>query len=118
MRRSTSGFCLLLGLAACASSGSSEDALIKSYYERHASEQNGYCPSPYIDGITRQEVVEESADRMVLEVGYLYRDRSKSGSNMGQLQSECVSYASRRFVLQKSGDTFEVVEMGPSSRDG
>jgi hypothetical protein len=89
-----------------------------SYYERHASEENGYCPSPYIDGITQQQVVEEGAGRSVLDVRYLYRDRSKGGRDEGGLGTECVSYAGRRFVLQRSGDTFEVVEMGPSSHGG
>jgi hypothetical protein len=106
---------LLLGLAACASAGSPEAAAITSYYERHAQEENGYCPSPYIDGITRREVVEESAERLVLNVGYLYRDRSKDGTDPGQMR-ECVGYATRRFVLEKSGDTMKVVEMGEATR--
>jgi hypothetical protein len=113
MRRHVVGCCLLLGLAACASAGSSEEAVVSSYYERHASEENGYCPSPYIDGITRRQVVEDSGDRLVLEIGYLYRDCSKNGMDSGR--HECVAYATRRFVLEKSGDSYQVVEMGASS---
>jgi hypothetical protein len=115
MRRHVVGCCLLLGLAACASAGSSEEAVVSSYYERHASEENGYCPSPYIDGITRRQVVEDSGDRLVLEVGYLYRDRSKDGGMDGG-RGECVGYATRRFVLEKTEGSYQVVEMGASSR--
>ncbi|HEX5079126.1 MAG TPA: hypothetical protein VFV80_08230 [Geminicoccaceae bacterium] len=50
------------------------DGIIALYQEAHASGRGGQCLAPYIDGITRVDVVEESPGRLVVDVRYLYRD--------------------------------------------
>jgi hypothetical protein len=114
---------LVAGLvAACATSlpktGFAEPAALnqamQSYYERHATEEYGYCSMPYIEGLTKVEVVTDRPDRLVLDVRFLYRDRFKRdrGDNRGH---ECTGYAGRRFTFAKSpAGKVEVVEMtGP-----
>jgi hypothetical protein len=86
---------------------------VKSHYERHATEENRTCLSPFMYGVTRIDVVEEEPERLVLDVRYLYRDRNRD--DLGDAQGRaCTNYAERRFTLRRDGPGFEVVEMtGP-----
>ncbi len=73
---------------------------MKDYYGAHATEQWGYCLTPYIDGLTQVAVVDEQPERLVVDVRYLYRDRHK-GSEQNSFVTECVSYAGRQFTFGK-----------------
>ena len=89
-----------------------ERAIIR-YYEYNATEENRTCLSPYIEGLTQVNVVEDTPERLVVDVRYLYRDRFKDdrGNGMGR---ECSGYAGRRFTLAKTDAGIDVVEMtGP-----
>ena len=87
---------------------------VKSYYERHASEENRRCLTPYMDGMTQVSVVEETPESLVVDVRYLYRDRFKTDRDNG-FRRECIGYAGRRFTLSKSDAGIAVVEMtGPN----
>jgi len=121
---SSPSVCLILAavlLAACAprmpatsfAEPSAVERTVMRYYERHASEENRTCLSPYIDGLTQVSVVEDTPERLVVDVRYLYRDRFKDdrGNGMGR---ECSGYAGRRFTLAKTDAGIAVVEMtGP-----
>jgi len=109
----------LLALAAC---GSIADAVrpspvetaVMRHYEAHASEQYGQCLNPYMDALTNLEVVEETADRMVVNARYFYRDRFMDDRD-GALGRECSGRGERRFTLARNEDDgLDVVEMsGP-----
>jgi hypothetical protein len=85
---------------------------IEAYYQAHASEEGGRCPALFIEGFTRVEVVEESQQRQVVDVRYLYADRIKDrGDSNG---GECIGFGERRFTLAKTEAGIGVVEMtGP-----
>jgi hypothetical protein len=93
------------------------ETAIKSYYEAHASERDGQCLAPYIDGFTKVQVVEDTPDRMVVDANYLYRDWLKDQRDPmdgGGSIRECVGYNQRSFVLDKAGASLQVAEMsGP-----
>ena len=113
----------ILLLAACASRipetgfapPEAIERAVTRYYERHASEENQTCLTPYIDGLTRVTVVEQQPDRLVLDVRYLYRDRLKDDNGNG-IGSECTAYAERQFTLEKNDAGLEVVAMSDSWR--
>ena len=84
---------------------------LERYYEAHASERGGRCRAPYVDGITNTDIVEETPERLVVEVRYLYRDRINTDSS-----SSCIGYGVRRFVLAKNGSTMNVQEMSGPTR--
>jgi hypothetical protein len=87
---------------------------VMRYYERHATEENRTCLSPYIDGVTQVDVVEDTPERVVVDVRYLYRDRSKDDTGENGFGRECSGYASRRFTLGKGAAGVEVLGMtGP-----
>jgi len=91
------------------------EAAIKRYYEAHASERNGQCLAPYIDGFTTLQVVEDTPERIVVDARYLYRDRLKDGGD--QPFGECTSYGRRSFVLARSDDSLQVMEMSGLRRN-
>ena len=106
------GLLAVLPVTSCASgSGLSPETerAIEAYYAAHASEENGRCPAPFIDGFTRVEVVEDDPQRQVVDVRYLYGDRIKDRSDGDGAQ--CVGFNGRRFILAKAGAGIEVVEM-------
>jgi hypothetical protein len=109
-------------LAGCTSLFGEPPALetaIKRYYEAHASEEHGQCGAPYIDGLTKLDLVEDDARHTVVDARYLYGDRIKDQRSMtrGGGQRSCVGYGERRFVLTKSGDALSVTEMSGARRN-
>ena len=109
-------------LASCAASRVPETAFgepealqraVMRHYEDHATEENRTCLSPYMEGVTHVDVLEERPEHLVLDVRYLYRDRSKDDGGNG-IGRECSGYEERRFTLGKSGARVEVLDMtGP-----
>lgn len=95
------------------------EGAIKNYYEAHASERSGQCLAPYIDGFTMVEVVEDTPERLVVEAGYLYRDRVKDRSEgaFGRTIRECSGYNHRSFVLARNEDALQVTEMSGPRRN-
>jgi hypothetical protein len=89
-------------------------ATIERYYGRYASEEYGRCSRAYIDGITRARVVEQTDDRIVVDVHYFYRDRVRDGSDFGG--AECSGFGDRRFVVARAETGLEVVEMSGPQR--
>jgi hypothetical protein len=87
------------------------ETAIKRYYEAHASERNGQCLAPYIDGFTTLQVVEDTPQRVVIDARFLYRDRIKDGGDQNNMMLGCISYGARSFVLRRSDDRYEVVAM-------
>jgi hypothetical protein len=86
---------------------------VMRYYESHATEENRTCLSPYMEGLTQVDVVEEQPERLVVDVRYLYRDRNKDDRGDG-LARECSDYSERRFTLGKGATGVEVLDMtGP-----
>jgi hypothetical protein len=71
------------------------------YYEAHATEQHGYCPTPYIDGLTQVQVVDNQPERLVVNVRYLYRDWQKNGNGASTDGNECTGYSGRSFTFGK-----------------
>jgi hypothetical protein len=86
---------------------------VMSHYERHATEENRTCLSPFMHGVTAVDVVEEQPERLVLDVRYLYRDRNRDDLGDGPGRA-CSNYGERRFTLRKEGAGFAVLDMtGP-----
>ncbi|MGH6915641.1 MAG: hypothetical protein ACREH3_18285 [Geminicoccales bacterium] len=110
---------LVAGCAGAFAPPPAYESTIKRYYEAHASERSGQCLAPYIDGFTTVEVVEDTPERLVVEAGYLYRDRVKdrSDSLSGRGIRECSGYNHRSFVLTGSEDSLQVTEMSGPRRN-
>jgi hypothetical protein len=94
-----------LGMAGCTRPAPEGDlaSAIATYYAAHAVEEEGRCPSPRIESITKRKVLASSAKTTVLHVRYSYYDPSHEGANdLDQLfvrDKPCTGFAERDFTF-------------------
>lgn len=125
MRQLAQSFALVaLWLAACIdglapNSGSSLAGqpgllpIVRQYYERRATEENGRCRTPLLDGVTSSTVLESTPQRLVIRIRYLYRDLT------AELRGACRGFGNRTFTIDKEATGFVVVDMtGPQHPRG
>lgn len=98
---------------------------VKVYYERNALEEGGRCASPLLDGVTRTEILEDSAEQMVLRLRYVYRDTQRGPDDdcsadrplRCTVMAACRVFAERSFTVARTGDGLEVVSMSGPQRE-
>lgn len=105
---------LALALAACnALSGAGQDLagvqglrpVLQRYYEARATEENGRCRTPLLDGVLNATVLQDDLQRLVVRVRYLYRDHS------AELRGACIGFGNRTFTIDRGPEGLRVVEM-------
>jgi hypothetical protein len=105
---------LALALAACNGlSGAGQDLagvpdlrpVVQHYYEARATEENGRCRSPLLDGVLSATILEDDPQRLVVQVRYLYRDHA------AELRGACIGFGSRTFTIDQGPDELTVVEI-------
>jgi hypothetical protein len=106
---------LALALAACSGlpSGAGQGLagvpdlrpVVQRYYEARATEENGRCRSPLLDGVLNAAVLQDDPQRLVVRVRYLYRDHS------AELRGACIGFGNRTFTIDKGPDGLTVVDM-------
>jgi hypothetical protein len=100
-----------LAMAGCTRPAPEDDlaSAIATYYAAHAVEEDGRCPSPRIESITKRKVLASSAKTTVLHVRYSYYDPShEEAGDLDQLfvrDKPCTGFAERDF-------TFEPTKLG------
>jgi hypothetical protein len=130
---------MLCGLIGCA--GAAKDELagqpgllakVKSYYDRYAMEEGGLCGSPQFGMVTGSSVEQQSADRLIVRVSYVYSDPSVKATAWGQYigrpggvppagiagTNKCRGFATRSFTVGRKADGLEVIDMTGSQRKG
>jgi hypothetical protein len=107
----------LIALALAACSGLSPDApqslagvpdlqpIVQRYYEARATEENGRCRSPLLDGVLSARVTQEDSQRLVVQMRYLYRDHA------AELRGACIGFGNRTFTIERGPDGLMVVDM-------
>jgi hypothetical protein len=94
---------------------------IKQFYEARAFEENGRCTAPLLEGVTQSRVTEKGSNRLMVDLGYYYRDMGHNGDDCERFRPlrcgvfrECQGFAERRFTVEKTANGFKVIEMsGP-----
>ncbi|HET6468799.1 MAG TPA: HAMP domain-containing sensor histidine kinase [Geminicoccaceae bacterium] len=99
---------------------------IISYYDRWALEENATCTQPRMQAITRADVLEETPERVVLDVRYRYLDEGQRDFDDDVIQfprfrfgtGSCSDFSQRTFVIAKTTDGGGQVESmtGPQRR--
>lgn len=79
--------------------------IVQQYYERRATEENGRCRAPLLDGVLSSTVLDSTPQRMVIQIRYLYRDHT------AELRGACRGFGNRTFTVEKEGSDFVVVDM-------
>jgi signal transduction histidine kinase len=96
---------------------------IQSYYDTHATEKNWTCNQPRLQAITRAQVVDETPERVVMNIRYYWFDEQATTFEdnvpfgMPALQ-RCNGWAERTFTFVKRTDgSLQVESMtGPQRR--
>lgn len=93
---------------------------IISFYDNKALEENASCTQPRMKAIIRANVIEENAERVVMNVRYRYRDEGQTSDNwfLGGTFFRCNDWAERTFTMVKNtADQVDVEKMtGPQRR--
>jgi hypothetical protein len=97
---------------------------IKLFYEKNALEENGRCPKPLMDGITRAEMLGETGTQLTVAISYAYHDWTMTGEDCDPLrpnrcfiQQQCRGFNSRTFTLDRAAPDFKrVLEMSGEQR--
>ncbi len=91
-------------------------AITRAYVENEVEEPYTFCTLPRIRAITRTDLVEEDANRLVLDVRYNYWDPTGSTTSddfpFAFGDRDCEGFATRRFTLER--DPLRVVTIGPA----
>ena len=106
---------LALALAACSGlpSGAGQDLagvpdlrpVVQRYYEARATEENGRCRAPLLDGVLNATVLQDDPQRLIVRLRYLYRDHT------AELRGACIGFGNRTFTIDKGPDGLTVVDM-------
>jgi hypothetical protein len=104
---------LALTLAACGGLGGGQSLagvpdlrpILQHYYEARATEENGRCRSPLLDGVLSATVLQDDPQRLVVRVRYLYRDHS------AELRGQCIGFGNRTFTMERGPDGLTVADM-------
>lgn len=113
-----------LTLAACSWQGPSlagQPGLqweVESFYADRATEDYARCPNPRMVAIIRQDVVEDTPERLVMDLRYRWMDDTQSIDSDGNSKVVCQDWAERRFTFARGPDgRLSVVDMsGPQRR--
>ena len=114
---------LLLGallLTSCGSVRLSEElhdeasvlGAIGRHYDGMAIEEQGLCTHPVMDGVRGYDVLEQSADELVMEVRYSYHDPTpRPRRPRTTVRSVCIRWATRTVWVVKAADGYQVTRM-------
>lgn len=116
MRKLLLALALMPSLAACAggplsgpgTSLAGEPGLrpvVQQYYDARATEENGRCRAPLMEGVLTSRILESSPQQLVVRVRYLYRDLT------ADLRGACRNFGTRTFTVARDPDGFAVVDM-------
>jgi hypothetical protein len=78
---------------------------VQRYYEARATEENGRCRAPLLDGVLNTTVLQDDPQRLVVRMRYLYRDHT------AELRGACIGFGDRTFTIDKGPDGLTVVDM-------
>lgn len=91
---------------------------VTSYYRDHALQGQASCPNPEMQSVTRATVVEDTPERLVLDVRYYWVDWSQAVDIRGGSITTCRGRDERRFTFARATDgSLQPVAMtGPLKR--
>lgn len=89
---------------------------IRFYYADNALEENGMCRRPELQAITRTDVIEDTSEKLVLQIRYHYQDNAFAqdfgdGENGALILFSCRGFENRTFVVDKTPEGLVVASM-------
>ena len=89
------------------------------FYDDRAMERSAACPNPEMQSITSNRVVEDTPERVVMDVRYRWMDESQAMEmEQGGSVVTCQDWGERTFTFARTGDGGLVVQgmTGPRKR--
>ena len=112
-------------LAACSGQGSSLAGYpglqqqVISYYNGRAMERSASCPTPEMRAVTSARVVEDTPQRVVMDIRYSWVDWNQAADVGGANVTTCNDWGERTFTFARSGTgTLGVVGMTGEQKRG
>ena len=85
---------------------------VQSFYDGRAMERHATCPNPRMQTISRTEIVEDTPERVVMDIHYYWVDESQAIDVQGSSMTTCRDWGDRTFTFAKTtGGGLEVVSM-------
>ena len=101
-------FLLALALAGCGWQGPALEGhaglqyQVISYYNANASERQASCPNPEMQSITSSHVVEDSPEKVVMDIRYYWVDWSQATDVRGGSMTTCRDWGERTFTFART----------------
>jgi hypothetical protein len=90
-----------------------------SYYNANASERSAVCPNPEMQSVSAAEVIEDSPQRVVMDVRYYWVDWSQASDIGGGNVTTCRDWGERTFTFVPTSDsTLQVIGMSGGRKSG
>ncbi len=89
-----------------------------SFYDAHASERQWSCPNPAMQSVTSTRVVEDTPQKVVMDIRYYWVDWSQATDVPGGSLTTCRDWGERTFTFARNSDgTLQPESMtGPQKR--
>src|SRR5688572_22435105 len=75
-----------------------------SFYDDRATERSAACPNPEMQSITSNRVVEDTPERVVMDVRYYWIDWSQGTDVQGGTVTTCRDWSERTFTFSRTSD--------------
>jgi hypothetical protein len=75
-----------------------------SYYDAHASEREAACPNPEMQSITSSRVIEDTPERVVMDIRYYWVDWSQATDIGSGSITTCRDWGERTFTFARATD--------------
>ena len=118
-------FLLALALAGCGWQGPALEGhaglqyQVISYYNANASERQASCPNPEMQSITSSRVVEDTPEKVVMDIRYYWVDWSQATDVQGGSITTCRDWGERTFTFARTtGGGLGVVSMTGAQKRG
>jgi hypothetical protein len=92
---------------------------VMSFYDGRATERSAACPNPQMRSVTSHRIVEETPDKVVMDIRYRWMDESQAMEmEQGGSVVTCQDWGERTFTFARTGDDGLVVQgmSGPRKR--
>lgn len=75
-----------------------------SFYNANASERQAICPNPAMQSITSSRVVEDTPEKVVMDIRYYWVDWSQAVDVQGGSVTTCRDWSERTFTFARNSD--------------
>ena len=77
---------------------------VVSFYDDRAMERSASCPNPHMQSVTRYRIVEDTPDKVVMDINYYWVDQSQAVDVQGGSLTTCRDWGERTFTFARTSN--------------